>query len=251
MDHTTHAVILAAGRGVRLQSPELPKTLNELGGETILEQIISSLVEGGVERVMIVAGFKKELIHEFVRGHPVIAAVTRVLDNLAWASCDSVASLSLALQAMDSDHNLVVINGDTLVPGVRVCDLIASGQFSALVDRHCTLGEEETKVKIVTDDDGSRIVDISKKIDPALAHGESSGVIFIPKSLIARTREIAMQLESDPEGRMNQAPSAWALLLKEERFVPVELNGDFWIEIDTQLDLARARRFWQQNRMEA
>jgi len=59
------AIILAAGRGVRLQLPEdsqLPKCLLRFGGMTLLERHLRMLKSAGVEDVVLAVGFRHELV---------------------------------------------------------------------------------------------------------------------------------------------------------------------------------------------
>ncbi|MEQ1841765.1 MAG: sugar phosphate nucleotidyltransferase [Verrucomicrobiales bacterium] len=60
----THAMILAAGRGTRMQhlTDELPKPMIPVRGKPILETIIRGLQENGIERILIVVGYRKEVI---------------------------------------------------------------------------------------------------------------------------------------------------------------------------------------------
>src|SRR5258708_16198882 len=68
------AIILAAGRGIRLQLPEdsqLPKCLLRFGGMTLLERHLRMLRNAGVEDVVLALGFRHELVEA-------------ELDRLAW-----------------------------------------------------------------------------------------------------------------------------------------------------------------------
>lgn len=57
------AVILAAGKGTRLQAAdELPKPLQIVGGIALIRRTIRSLAGAGVRRVIVVTGYKAELV---------------------------------------------------------------------------------------------------------------------------------------------------------------------------------------------
>lgn len=62
------AVILAAGKGTRmnegLASP-IPKVMFSLKGKPIIDWSVQSIKNAGVERVVLVVGYKKELIEEY------------------------------------------------------------------------------------------------------------------------------------------------------------------------------------------
>src|SRR5215207_2090534 len=61
------AVVLCGGRGTRLQehSPAIPKPLVEVGGLPILWHVVSIFAAHGVGRVLLLTGFKSELIIAF------------------------------------------------------------------------------------------------------------------------------------------------------------------------------------------
>src|SRR5262249_26194869 len=59
------AIILAAGRGMRLQQPEeeqLPKCLLSFDGRTLLERHLLLLKKAGIEEVVLALGFRHDLV---------------------------------------------------------------------------------------------------------------------------------------------------------------------------------------------
>lgn len=56
-------VILAAGKGTRMKS-ELPKVLCEAAGRPLVKYVIDSLREAGVGRLLVVVGYREELVRE-------------------------------------------------------------------------------------------------------------------------------------------------------------------------------------------
>ncbi len=64
------AIILAAGKGVRMQS-DLPKCFHDLAGKPMLEYVIDAVEEAGITDVIIVVGHQKELIREYFQDWPV------------------------------------------------------------------------------------------------------------------------------------------------------------------------------------
>src|SRR5580698_8449215 len=68
------AIILAAGRGLRLQQPEeqqLPKCLLQFGGRSLLERHLLLLRSAGVSEIVLGLGFRHDLVEA-------------ELDRLAW-----------------------------------------------------------------------------------------------------------------------------------------------------------------------
>lgn len=60
-----HAIILAAGRGKRMQS-DLPKVLHVFGGKPLLWHVLDNVRDAGITTATVVVSYKKELVEESV-----------------------------------------------------------------------------------------------------------------------------------------------------------------------------------------
>ncbi len=61
-----HAIVLAAGRGKRMQSKSLPKVLFKIGGQPMLSYVFKSLAASGIESPIVVIGFMgKKIVAAF------------------------------------------------------------------------------------------------------------------------------------------------------------------------------------------
>jgi UDP-N-acetylglucosamine diphosphorylase / glucose-1-phosphate thymidylyltransferase / UDP-N-acetylgalactosamine diphosphorylase / glucosamine-1-phosphate N-acetyltransferase / galactosamine-1-phosphate N-acetyltransferase len=60
----TRAVILAAGRGTRMRelTRDVPKPMVRVAGRPILERIVAGLASAGIGQILVVVGFRKEVI---------------------------------------------------------------------------------------------------------------------------------------------------------------------------------------------
>src|SRR5579884_3807435 len=67
MSNTKVALILAAGNGKRIasRSGELPKPLVRLHGKPLLEHVVRGAHEAGIERFVIVVGYRGHLIQKW------------------------------------------------------------------------------------------------------------------------------------------------------------------------------------------
>src|SRR3989304_7364928 len=68
----TAAVILAAGRGTRMKS-DLPKVLFPLAGKEMLEYVVNLVEDAGIKRIVVVVGFKGEIVENFLAGRAEVA----------------------------------------------------------------------------------------------------------------------------------------------------------------------------------
>lgn len=63
------AIVLAAGKGTRMES-ELPKVLVPVAGRPMVRYVLDALREAGVEKIVVVVGYKAELVREELAGEP-------------------------------------------------------------------------------------------------------------------------------------------------------------------------------------
>jgi choline kinase len=96
-----HAIILAAGLGVRLRSvvDDRPKGLIEIDGETLVGRSVRLLRDAGIAHTTIVAGHAAEQYERFARGQPDMHLVV----NEQFATTGSMASLAIGLDAVRGD----------------------------------------------------------------------------------------------------------------------------------------------------
>jgi len=161
------AVILAAGIGKRLNK-KFPKSLIVLpNGKTILKNQLDILKNVGIKEIIIVVGFKKELIME---NYPNAIYIYNPMFHVT----NTAKSLQLALELIEPG-DVIWINGDVFLEKKVIEKLIErSGNCVAVNKLPC--GEEEVKYK--TNINGE-ITEISKEI--VEAEGEAVGVNKICK----------------------------------------------------------------------
>jgi choline kinase len=233
-------IILAAGVGSRLRplTDTLPKCLLSVGGKTILQRILESLISRQFTDVLIVTGYRSEQIRDHVLsrfgGSPI-----RFVDNPLYASTNNIHSLWMALRETPGG-GMLLMDSDIVFDG-EILDLLAgSGHVNCLaVSSQHPLGEEEVKVK--TRRDGS-IVAIGKEIPPALAAGESVGIEQFAEEGATALREILEKFVVR-EGRVGLFYEAAFQALIEGGIVmkAVDVGRLLCKEIDTYEDLAAIR----------
>ena len=62
-----NAVIMAGGKGTRMKS-DLPKVLHTILGKTMIQRDYESVKEAGADRIVIVVGYRHELVEEEMKG---------------------------------------------------------------------------------------------------------------------------------------------------------------------------------------
>jgi NDP-sugar pyrophosphorylase family protein len=107
------AIILAGGRGARLQStvPNLPKPMAPVGGRPFLEYVLDRLVDAAVTDIILSVGYRAETIQEhFGNSYRRVPLRYSIEKN----ALGTGGALVLALEGEDSSP-VLVLNGDTLV----------------------------------------------------------------------------------------------------------------------------------------
>ncbi|MBS2023250.1 MAG: aminotransferase class I/II-fold pyridoxal phosphate-dependent enzyme [Deltaproteobacteria bacterium] len=132
------AVVLTAGIARRMQplSDHLHKTLLPIGESTILGRIIDGLLALDVTDITLVTGHRADDLKTFMaERYPKLAVKT--VHNARYAETNNIVSLSLALDAMTLDDDLLLIESDLLFDAsVLRSLLLPGGENLALVDRY-------------------------------------------------------------------------------------------------------------------
>jgi choline kinase len=231
------ALIMAAGRGSRLgaHTDDRPKALVDLGGISPLELQLDVLADRGVERVILVTGYR--------RGEVEAAAITRADGRLAvepvwnpfWSVTNVVGSAWMARDRLAGPF--VYLHADTVFEPSILDDLLASADEAVLpVDvRPCE--PEQMKAQVV---DG-RIVHLSKELADADTTGEFIGIGVFRGAAVPAVRTAldavlaAGALTGYFEAALNVAIDD-GLTIR-----PLPTDGRPWTEIDFEEDLELAR----------
>src|SRR5258708_12872916 len=146
------ALILAAGRGTRLQSVhgERPKCLIRFNedGDTILDQQIENLLSAGVSTIGIVVGYQMNEIVDHVRArHHKFRRSIQFFKNARFAETNNIYSLWLARDWL-MDDSFVCLNADVVFDArVLIAALNSRRPITMIVDPEW---RDETMKVIVT-----------------------------------------------------------------------------------------------------
>jgi len=133
-DPVTTALLLAAGAGTRLRSElnGLPKCLVEVAGTPILGHLLSSLVEQGFERLVVVVGHHSDQVREYLDLHADGLEVECV-ESLRYSETNNIYSLWLARDLVQESFVLMesdLVFDSRLLRRLRVSNRIAVAAFS-------------------------------------------------------------------------------------------------------------------------
>jgi choline kinase len=226
-------IILAAGRGVRLNGATLqPKCLVEVGGITLLERQILALEAANIKEIVIVVGYESASIRE---------ACPRGIDfveNADYANTSSLYSLWLAREHLVD--GFVVLNSDVLFHPRLLHELLRFPGENALLLSYRELGSEplgEEEMKVTVND--GLVTDLSKQLDGAEADGENVGIVKFgaagAKLLINYLDELIAV-----GAALDWAPRAFREFALHHPLHAVSTQGYPWIEIDFPEDYYKA-----------
>lgn len=220
------AIILAAGRGTRL-GLDLPKAMVEIDrGQTIIDYQVENLKPFfPVQNILVVVGFKKELI---TARHPELNYVV----NERFALTNTSKSLLEGLSHLDED--VLWLNGDVIFERELIPKILSAGCSCVLVDnKRC--GTEEVKYQV---DEEGYITEISKQVERA--RGEALGLNLVTKADLKPFRK---HLELVADSDYFEKAIENFIVQDIGRFLAVTADGLFCHEVDFPEDLARVRAY--------
>ena len=133
------AVILAAGKGTRMQS-DLPKVMHEVAGRPMVHWVVDACRDAGASRIVVVVGHRAELVRDSLSDQ---SDVEFVMQEEQLGTGHAVDQAREAL-ATSPSHDLLVLCGDG--------PLIRTETLRILLDRHRDSGAAATLATAVIED---------------------------------------------------------------------------------------------------
>ena len=235
------AIILAAGIGQRLgeAAAERPKCLLQFGGKSLLQRHIEILNDLGINRIIIVTGYRHVDIEATLATIKSRAPVETIINP--GYEMGSVVSLHCAYNYLTAGTDSILMDADVLYdPEVlgRLFDTEFSNCF--LLDRDFEPGDEPVKLCVA----GNTPVEFRKQPDRNLAwdyQGESVGFFRFDAGVCARlAARTQIYIDNDRTGEAYEEVIRDLLLETPHLFNFEDITGRAWIEIDFPTDVERA-----------
>ena len=230
------AIVMAAGMGTRLRSvmSDQPKGFIQIGNETLIARCLRLVAEVGVERVVIVAGYRSNAYFELSRTSPGV----EVIENAAFETTGSMASLACALEIVKEDFLLFESDLFYEERAVRaVCD---RPEADVLLASDETGATDEVWIQA---DQRNCLVNMSKQSkDLDHVSGELVGIVKISAStgramLDAYRRFVA----THGHGQMGYETEALVEVARETPIYVERVDGLIWGEVDYEQHYLRVR----------
>lgn len=227
------AIILAAGVGKRFgpDASRHPKALLEVDGEALVERLVRQLGRAGVGRIVVVIGFRADLMETALAG----AANVTLVQNPDFRRG---AILSLWSARTYLEGPVLVMDADVFAPFEMIDRLVRSANGSCfLLDGRVPPSGEEQMLLV----QGPRVVDIARV--PRGSYdglGESVGFLKLAAPATAVLRELLDARVACGDKDLEHEEVYPELLRRV--VVGFERVDDLdWTEIDFPSDLERAR----------
>ena len=187
---TLRAVLLAAGRGIRMGGDQ-PKTLTPVGGnDTLLHYILGGLRIAGITDLLVVTGHARDDLQTAVTEEWGADNVTFIF-NGRYASWGNFHSVRMAVD-QSPGTDLLIVNSDVVVPPDVYRRVVAvQGDLVLAVQRREGLEPEDMRVELRQ----HQVVAIGKHLKMVKSHGEYAGVTLLRPRAARLYAEICTDLE--------------------------------------------------------
>jgi len=249
-----NAIIVAAGMGNRMKhfTREKPKCMLDVGGKTILDRLIDSLLNCGISNINVVVGYKKEHFND-VRYQRYV--------NHDYENNNILHSLFYAEKAMDS--GFLFSYSDIIYDEVIICQMLESNSDIAIaVDCNWHEYYEDrvdhpiSEAELVFSENRKTVTLIRKDADFNDAFGEFLGVAFFSRKGAKILKDVFCDLSQyyyeNPHQTFHTAKSFKKAYLTDmlQEIINrgysvdlVQIKGN-WTEIDIPRDLTVSEQFW-------
>lgn len=225
------AVILAAGRGTRLQpyTFDIPKGFMQVGEEKLIERSVRLLKESGIKNIIIGTGH----LHE----HYVAFAKKNGLKTFLSPDFATTGSFHTLIYGSDLiKGDFLLLESDLLYHSNAIKGLLMSANEDVILTSGFTQSNDEVYVEII---DG-KLKNLSKKKEElGSIDAELVGIWKISMNLLDKLK--VHHLESE-DGTKKDYEVAIAHLSKEYPVNVLKIDDLAWCEIDNQEHLERAKK---------
>jgi bifunctional UDP-N-acetylglucosamine pyrophosphorylase/glucosamine-1-phosphate N-acetyltransferase len=215
------AVVLAAGKGVRMKS-EMPKVVHKAAGKPLVHHVIDAVKQAGIDKITIVIGNGREMVKKCLENYQVNFAIQDEQLGTGHA-------LKQTRNFVCKDGNILVVAGDTpLLRGTTLEKLTRmheeSGATATVLS--CELSNPYGYGRIVRDKDGS----FNKIVEEKDAGEQEKKIQEINSGIYCfRTPDVfeaLEQLNTDNAQGEYYLTDVLEIFLKKRKKIEVFLSGD-------------------------
>jgi glucose-1-phosphate thymidylyltransferase len=169
------AVILAAGEGTRLRpfTETMPKVMLPVANKPILEHVFDTCKNAGITEIIVVVGYKKEIIMEYFRDYDNIP-INFVIQEKQLGTGHALLQVKKKIE-----DPFIVLSGDNLIDSQSITKLIESKSDFSLLARESLITSKYGSLSV----DGNLLNKINLKKDDLSSNLSSTGIYKFPNSI--------------------------------------------------------------------
>lgn len=248
------AVILAAGMGKRLKelTKDNTKCMVEVNGLTLIERALGILDKKGLSRIVIVTGYKRENLEDYVNGLGISTPVIYIRNDI-YDKTNNIYSLLLAKEYLIQESTLL-LESDLIFEERLIDSLIDDDRDTlALVDQYASWMDGTCMVL----DDDDRIIDF---VPGKYLHYEDKDKYYKTVNIYKFSNEFSSNvyipfleayLKAMGVNEYYESVIKLIALLEGTGIRAKRLNGEKWYEIDDEQDLDIASTLFADSEEEA
>ena len=130
---TKKAVILAAGEGKRLRpfTETMPKVMLPVANKPLLEYVFDATRKSGIEEIVVVVGYKKEVIMEYFKDYKDVK-ITYVIQDRQLGTAHALLQAKKHIK-----DSFIVLAGDNIIDTGSIAKLLKDqSEYSLLIKEH-------------------------------------------------------------------------------------------------------------------
>jgi len=231
------AVILAAGRGTRMKelTDDRPKPMLPIKGKPMLAHVVEAMEAAGVEKILIVVGYKAELVTDYFAKHPPAKAA---LSYERQQKQDGTGSAALVARDFAGKDRFLLTFGDILVASETYGAMMARMEGADAVLAVKQVDDPHQGAAVYTEGDFiSKIIEKPPKGTSTTSWINAGIYCFGP-----RVFEELDRIPVSPRGEYELTDAIHQMLEGGARFRWVPIEG-FWRDVGRPEDLPVAEDF--------
>jgi len=179
------AVILAAGEGRRLRpfTETMPKVMLPISNKPVLEYVFDAVKNSGIDEIIVVVGYKKEVIMEYFKDYE-DANITYVVQDKQLGTAHALLQAKKHIK-----DSFIVLSGDNIIDQNSISRLLKNkSEYSILIKEH----PHPSKYGVVFVEKNI-LKEIVEKPKEELGRFISTGIYKLPSSVFDDVKKLTSQ----------------------------------------------------------
>ncbi|HSA59852.1 MAG TPA: phosphocholine cytidylyltransferase family protein [bacterium] len=229
-------IIMAAGVGTRISQRlgDTPKCCARIGDESLIQRTVRTLKKSGVHDISVIVGFKAARVREDIESMGV-----KTYENPFFDVTNSIASLWFARRELQTDDDVIVMNGDLFFEEHLIPHVIKAPQERVVFADPKRTQEADYRLQY----SGGIVREFGKTLPVARTTGEYVGIAKIGASFLDTFRNHLEFLIGQQRHGLWWENVLFDLSERGEPIFVQEIADVFWAEIDYWEDYQRIMEF--------